>query len=65
LSRILARCLSKEEASKREMTISRAMSNKGSASIVIAPNIFKPNVPMIRKRRTRGASLRRKREKLK
>jgi hypothetical protein len=45
------------------MTISRAMSNKGSTSIVIAPNIFKPNVPMTRRRTTRGASLRRKREK--
>jgi hypothetical protein len=53
----------REEASKREMTISRAMSNKGGASIVIAQNIFKPNVPMTRRRTTRGASLRRKREK--
>jgi hypothetical protein len=44
------------------MTILRAMSNKGSASIVIAPNIFKSNVPMTRRRTTRGASLRRKRE---
>jgi hypothetical protein len=43
--------------------ISRAMGDKGSASIVIAPNIFKPNVPMTRRRRTREASLRRKREK--
>jgi hypothetical protein len=45
------------------LTILRAMSNKGNASIVIAPNIFKPNVPMTRRRTTRGASLRSKREK--
>jgi hypothetical protein len=45
------------------MTILRAVSNKGGASIVIAPNIFKPNVPMTRRRTTRGTSLRRKREK--
>jgi hypothetical protein len=32
--------ITREEASKREMTISRAMSNKGNVSIVIAPIIF-------------------------
>jgi hypothetical protein len=45
------------------MTTSKEMSNKGSASIVIAPNIFKPNVPMTRRRTTKGASLKRRRER--
>jgi hypothetical protein len=40
------------------------MSNKGGISIVIAPNIFKPIVPITRRRTTRGASLRRRRERL-
>jgi hypothetical protein len=41
------------------------MSNKGSASIVIAPNIFKPNVPMTRKRTTRGGKFEKKKREVK